>query len=420
MRSDVKDELRGSAGRINSIYPIASSSFVVFVLHHSLDSFLGRGLWTWALALALSALLLLGFISALAVKHYREETKRREIAESRTGWRKRVFQARWWYVATTPLWLPLELFNGARKAAVKVTGLHFQGPAFWAVLAVLAAPPLAKAGKKLRTWSSHRAVQAQVRDAMKDGAEIIAAAAPLEAAGELTAQAMATLLDMQVGNQLPRAGVSAYILTETLGIDPDLVRLKTPINRSQALGISMALEKLNRAFARASSDAASVAAGRMRNLTREELGLANRLFGGTLPADRVLLTTDGKFTCARFDAKILIHLDVTHFSDPLTTKPELLVHQLTHAWQFVHDGQFTGAFAEFAVLGAQIQPLCTAASEYETADLGVKAWSLFSFEQQAAIIEQWFRRHAPDFEGSAAREDPAYSYVTKNLGRGRS
>ena len=90
---------------------------------------------------------------------------------------------------------------------------------------------------------------------------------------------------------------------------------------------------------------------RNRRLNEEEVALATRAFGDTLPVERILLTNlsgigGTEFTVPNVDGEILVNFG-NGFDDPprhfqpargYTQPGQLLIHELTHAWQIAHPG----------------------------------------------------------------------------------
>jgi hypothetical protein len=89
------------------------------------------------------------------------------------------------------------------------------------------------------------------------------------------------------------------------------------------------------------AEGVAAAGSRMRDLTRAEFDLADGVFQGTLPRERILLTDtigggNRAFTFPRFDGKISVNMGPVDYADPSQTDPGLLVHELTHAWQIAN------------------------------------------------------------------------------------
>jgi hypothetical protein len=105
--------------------------------------------------------------------------------------------------------------------------------------------------------------------------------------------------------------------------------------------------------------AVTAALVKQRKMTAEERQFAGRVFGGTLPMDRVMLTNlvglgDRPFTSPGPGGTILVNIG-EGFNDPVNytgkggtllgqnAPGQLLIHELTHAWQIANES-FTPAY----------------------------------------------------------------------------
>lgn len=148
---------------------------------------------------------------------------------------------------------------------------------------------------------------------------------------------------------------------------------------------------------------------RHRRLRGPELALCDRVFAGTVPAERVLLTdlaaAGGRaVTLPVPGVGTVINLG-RDYDDPLGTTGrrapgQLLVHELAHAWQLAH----TSALG-FLVRGARLQVTTL------RGDMGVYrypaapvAWGALNLEQQASVVDGWFA-------GSAGPPGPQHAWA---------
>jgi hypothetical protein len=88
-------------------------------------------------------------------------------------------------------------------------------------------------------------------------------------------------------------------------------------------------------------------------LAQAEIDLASKVFGNTIPYNKVILTDLGGlsgrgFTAPGVDGKIYCNLG-SAYANPLGSHPQgypaegqLLIHELTHAWQIAHAGFLPG------------------------------------------------------------------------------
>lgn len=160
-----------------------------------------------------------------------------------------------------------------------------------------------------------------------------------------------------------------------------------------------------------------------RPLNDGERALAWSVFGDTVPMDIVMLTnlvgaSNRAFTVPGADGKIYINVG-WRFADPINSVDgsypvpgQLLIHELTHAWQIARKnfvpGYMCSAFVEQAhtSLGD---------SAYKYGDAGPN-WGDFKQEQQASIVDDWFAGtdnsagYRPMDQGS-----PYYRYIWNDL-----
>jgi hypothetical protein len=186
--------------------------------------------------------------------------------------------------------------------------------------------------------------------------------------------------------------------------------------------------------------AAGVAVGAVTNalikqrpLSAQEAEFAKQVFGNSLPApDQIILTNlsglGGRaFTMPGADGKIYINLgDAFDSPNPLQytnnaypTPGQVLIHELTHAWQLAYASFLPGLVCEGIVNQANNT---VGQSVYQYGPPG-PVWSNFNLEQQGAIVDQWFggtptvvvpNRIAKD------PNDPYFVYVRDNVKAGLS
>jgi hypothetical protein len=171
-----------------------------------------------------------------------------------------------------------------------------------------------------------------------------------------------------------------------------------------------------------------------RRLTEQEIIFVDRVFRGTLPTDRIVLTNlyfpgqgfEREFTWPAIDGSIQVNMG-SNFNNPLGVDVNIgirnaypapgavLIHELMHAWQ-IHHNTFLPGFICKAVLNR----------DYGTKD-GLERsaedrqpWTEFTVEEQASIIDQWFSTYAANLETTAALTDPRYAYVSNNVRIGQA
>jgi hypothetical protein len=171
---------------------------------------------------------------------------------------------------------------------------------------------------------------------------------------------------------------------------------------------------------------------RHRRMNQEEVALATRVFGDTLPVDRILLTNlsgigGTEFTVPNVDGDILVNFG-NGFDDPprhfqpargYTQPGQLLIHELTHAWQIAHGGKPPEYFWRAAL--AKLQ----GSSAYRYGPAG-PPFGKFGLEAQATLVEQWFsgtggkattkilgRDQSPPV--GERQDDPYFGYIQNNI-----
>lgn len=172
---------------------------------------------------------------------------------------------------------------------------------------------------------------------------------------------------------------------------------------------------------------------RDRVLELEERAFLERVFGPTLPFDRIRLTNlaglGGRaFVCQAADGQILVNLaSDTAFDNPVShvdrnhpRAGQLLVHEVVHAWQ-IANGTFDASFLWRGTVGK-----LWGHDNYDYGPPG-PAFEDFDLEQQASIVDQWFggsTDHAPPGTFPAGRRpedptDPYFRYISDNIRLGR-
>jgi hypothetical protein len=174
---------------------------------------------------------------------------------------------------------------------------------------------------------------------------------------------------------------------------------------------------------------------KQRPISQAEYNLANNsVFQGTLPPPGQIILTNlsglgGRaFTMPGVDGNIYVNLGDA-YGDPINYTPgsysakgQLLVHELTHAWQIHHASFLPGFVCQGVVNQANF---IIGQNVYEYGPPGAP-WSAFNLEQQGAIVDQWFggdRREAPGHPASHAAmdpNDPYFGYIANNIRQGRT
>jgi hypothetical protein len=125
------------------------------------------------------------------------------------------------------------------------------------------------------------------------------------------------------------------------------------------------------------------------------------------------------------DGSILLNMNdafdnpVNYTSVAYPTRGQVFIHELTHAWQIRTKSFIPGL-------------LCKSVFEthsYAFSSVG-KPWSDFGLEQQAAIVDNWFRDHAAGWSSMEdlvaklssqdAIHDPLFGYIANNIRFGQN
>ena len=169
-----------------------------------------------------------------------------------------------------------------------------------------------------------------------------------------------------------------------------------------------------------------------RPMTGAERAFAERVFGPTLPVDRIVLTNllgIGKraFTIPSIGEAILVNLGAG-FDDPIGYRGfgdpdnpgqqapgQLFIHELGHAWQIDTETFLPGLMCE--AIAAQLTTLGGNMDVYRYGAAG-QAFSEFNPEQRASIVDDWFAGSGKQKEfGSAVEDDrnPYFRYIRDNI-----
>ena len=162
---------------------------------------------------------------------------------------------------------------------------------------------------------------------------------------------------------------------------------------------------------------------KFRPLNVAEIAFARQVFGNSLPYQDVIITNlaglgDRAFTAPGVDGKTYLNLGHA-YDNPLGTggsaypKPgQLLIHELTHAWQIAHAGFLPGLMCSGMVNQANF---ILGDNVYEYGEPG-PGWSKFNAEQQGAIVDQWFGGTGRSSRYKEMdRENPYYRYVWNDV-----
>jgi uncharacterized protein with LGFP repeats len=167
------------------------------------------------------------------------------------------------------------------------------------------------------------------------------------------------------------------------------------------------------------------------HLHADEYAFCLPVFGGSLPAAVNIIRTNlsgfsGRaFTLPGIDGNIYINLG-DGYSNPTTytnpaypAKGQLLIHEMTHAWQIRWQSFTPGLICSGVVNGIDNQ---FGQSVYQYGEPG-PAWGNFGLEAQGAIVDQWFGGtkvvNAPNRQPEDPK-DPYFTYIANNIRVGRT
>jgi hypothetical protein len=175
---------------------------------------------------------------------------------------------------------------------------------------------------------------------------------------------------------------------------------------------------------------------RFRPMNDEEIKLAQKVFADKLPTKRIVITdlyrpgrnangpVDREFVVPGMDGSILVNMgkNFDHTVEPDVQrnirggyeKPgEVLIHELTHAWQ-IHHGSFLPGFLCEALFNANY--------DYDKTKVHNHAdWSsAFGPEEQASIVNDWFGDNTPELESVKALNDDRFFYISQHIRLGRT
>lgn len=171
-----------------------------------------------------------------------------------------------------------------------------------------------------------------------------------------------------------------------------------------------------------------------RSLSAQERAFCEKTFGDRVPYKKVVLTNlhsndDRAFTIPNIDGDILVNLGPA-YKNPLTyttggypTPGQLLVHEMTHAWQIAHSKFLPGLICEGA-LNQTRHTILKSKGVYDPGTDFTKKWSSFNAEQQGSVIDGWFMDRDKSKYGSMGGgkkdSDPRFHYVRDNIRTGRA
>lgn len=163
---------------------------------------------------------------------------------------------------------------------------------------------------------------------------------------------------------------------------------------------------------------------RSRRMHQSEVDEAKKIFGDTLPIDRIRVTNllkyggPGGVTKAfcefnPIDETIILGMGSV-FDTEITSDP-VFIHELTHAWQWAHN-----AFSPAKMWGAIERVFMSAEEEAELYRIygDGRPWRDFHSEGQARVVELWYSMFRGDLNSDAARNNIFFRYIANHIRMG--
>lgn len=160
----------------------------------------------------------------------------------------------------------------------------------------------------------------------------------------------------------------------------------------------------------------------------DETGFARTVFGDSLDFARIRLTNlsglGGRaFTTPTVDGTILVNIGNAYdaptsavYPNSYPAKGQILIHELTHAWQIQHASLSDGYIPGLLCQGIYNQAV-TGKAAYQYGPAG-PAWSSYNLESQGAIVDQWFGGTRTQGPTPMNTEGAYYAYIRNNIRAG--
>ena len=164
-----------------------------------------------------------------------------------------------------------------------------------------------------------------------------------------------------------------------------------------------------------------------RHMNAHEVAMAAKVFGSTLQCANVFFTNfssptgramtapgaDGKTYC-NFGKEYTADMSLLKTSYPVAG--EVMIHELTHAWQIEHNSFVPGFVCSGFVNGVNYN-FGDNIYQYGVATV---PWARLNLEQQASIVNEWFAGSGDygmqtPWPGMDRTDNPYYAYITGNI-----
>lgn len=164
-----------------------------------------------------------------------------------------------------------------------------------------------------------------------------------------------------------------------------------------------------------------------RPMTSQEIQFAQQVFASEIPFQNVMLSNlsslNGRaFTAPGVDGKTYCNLGDAYNNPQTFTNGaypfggEVLIHELTHAWQIAHNSFIPG----FVCSGVVNQANYMFGDDVYAYGPAGPNWSNFNLEQQAQIVNQWFAGakdggNQDSWPPMATTGNPYFQYIQGNI-----
>ena len=148
-----------------------------------------------------------------------------------------------------------------------------------------------------------------------------------------------------------------------------------------------------------------------RKISESEQQFANRVFGNTLPFDKIRISNtiglgNRQYTTPelKYEGGWTLHLGREMYANAIGNGWNIFIHELVHVWQSYHS-PIKWAYAANSMCQQIVLLKFGRAYNYE---LG-KNWGNYHAEQQAQLVEDWC------VDGKFSENDDRFPYIRDNI-----
>ncbi|MEO6615938.1 MAG: hypothetical protein ABIN79_10520 [Marmoricola sp.] len=167
---------------------------------------------------------------------------------------------------------------------------------------------------------------------------------------------------------------------------------------------------------------------KIRPLDAREMAFAQSVFENSLDLDRIRLTNligseSRPFTVPTLGDIILVNIGgsfespLQSVSSPYPAPGQILIHELTHAWQ-IHNATPDDGYVPGWLCGSIVNQTLKA-KPYDYGPAG-QPWGSFNFEAQGAIVDQWFGGNGAQNGTSMSEASSYFQYIVSNVRTGQA